>query len=91
MPEATWVAARDLMGDLELIPLPETAIPLEAIVLIKAIDENGDVGWFTRETDTLTQVEAIGALDVAHAAALANMVDGFFYEYGEDDEDEGDI
>lgn len=91
MSEDGYEPAGELLGTLSLIGLPETATPLDAIVLVKALDEDGNVTWYTRETEALTLFESIGALSVAHAMRLDGAVNGFIsldYDEYEDDEDE---
>jgi hypothetical protein len=83
----TYVPAGGMFGSLNLIPLPESAIPLEAIVFVKALDENGEACWYTRYTEDLSAMEAVGVLDVAHQLAKDGAIDGFICE-SEDEEDE---
>lgn len=86
--DVTWASAGDLLGTLELVSIPETCTPLEAIVLVKALDEDGSVTWFTRETESLTMFEPVGALNIAHALRLDGALNGFISF--EDDYDEED-
>lgn len=47
---------------LEVADLPDGFTPLEAIVLVKALDDEGDVTWCRRGTDGLTDEECVGIL-----------------------------
>jgi hypothetical protein len=57
--------AGEVLGSAKLVPLPDSAMVVDAVVLIKAMDADGDVGWYTRFTEDLSTVEAVGALTVA--------------------------
>lgn len=60
---------------LEVTPLPEGCIPLEAVVLIRCLDEDGDPTIEIRSTDGLASWDRIGmltvALDVTRESAAA--------------------
>ena len=74
------------LSTLDLVPLPEAAVPIEAIVLIKAFDENGEVAWYQRLTDGLSDFEAVGALVVAADLVKQGCIDGFMSSEDDDDE-----
>lgn len=57
--------AAEMLAHLELVPLGEKVQALDAVVLVKALDDEGRVGWYTRYTDSLTTVEVLGALRAA--------------------------
>ena len=52
----------DVLPGIALHPLAEGAIPLEAIVLVKVLDEDGDVGWTFLHTEAVSDEEMLGAL-----------------------------
>ena len=52
---------------LPLVGMPDSATPLAALVILKALDEDGEVAYFVRATDSLSSVEALG---MAHYAVL---------------------
>lgn len=52
----------EALAGLELEELEQGLVPLEALVLVKVIDEDGDPCWAVRTTDGLTDAEAMGAL-----------------------------
>jgi len=87
MSDVEMVAASEVLGDMELYALPETCVPLDAIVLIKALDEDGDVSWFARYTENISQAEAVGALSIQHQLALQGALDTFVW-VGDDEDDE---
>lgn len=89
MNEPDLVPASDLLGDLELSPLPEEVVPFEAIVLVKALDEDGDAAWYVRYTAGIGHAEAVGELAIQHALALQEAVDGYMPCYMDDEEDDG--
>lgn len=68
MPE--YVPADALMKDLRFLELPEQVVPLEAIVLLKALDEDGVPAWYTLFTQGVGNAEAVGALNLAYQLAL---------------------
>ena len=76
----------EALASLDLEALPDDVIPLEAIVLIKAFDENGEVAWYQRLTDGLSDFEAVGALVVAADLVKQGCIDGFMSSEDDDDE-----
>lgn len=46
-------------------PLPDGVTPLAAVVVVKGLDEDGDVAYYSRSTDGLMTVEAYGMLGFA--------------------------
>jgi hypothetical protein len=47
---------------LPLEGMPEDVTPLAAIVVVKALDEDGGPAYYCRATDGLSTVEALGML-----------------------------
>lgn len=70
----------------DLKPLPSNVVPLEAIVLVKAVDEHGDVTWLTRGTPGMHQFEMIGALSAALDRASGVAAEMWNVEDDDDDE-----
>jgi hypothetical protein len=58
------VPAEDVLKGLELHPLDSGWTPIEAFVLIKSFDEDGEVAWAYRTTHRLNREELLGALMV---------------------------
>lgn len=54
---------------LEVHPLEPGATPIEAFMLVKLLDDDGDVSWAYRTTNRLNREELLGALTV-HVALL---------------------
>ena len=52
----------EVLGAVELIKLPEGAVPLAAIVLIKYLDGEGHEAWCRRQTDGVGLMERLGVL-----------------------------
>jgi hypothetical protein len=59
----------EVLAGLEVHPLEPNWTPIEAFVLIKCLDEDGDAGWLYRTTNKLNREELLGAL-VVHADLL---------------------
>jgi len=55
-------------------PIPENFIPLDAIAIVKGL-EDGELTVFIRSTETLTDFEALGLLDAAHAQQQKEILD----------------
>jgi hypothetical protein len=52
-------------------PLPDGWQPLEALVLVKGINDDGWVSWATLTTDSLNKMEALGMLVEQQDALLS--------------------
>jgi len=63
--------------------LPENHIPLEAVSVIKCLDEEGDQVIFIRATDGLTAWEELGMLEIAKHTVEVELHEGFL---SDDDE-----
>lgn len=50
--------------------LPETIQPLEALVLVKGMQTNGEMCWSTLTTDNLSRMEALGMVTEQQRALL---------------------
>lgn len=72
---------------LETLELPDGYTPLEAVTIVKALDEEGQVSLLIRHTDGLSGWEALGMLASALATQQADAVNSFERE-GDDDEDD---
>jgi hypothetical protein len=57
----------EVLAGLDILVLPDGYMPIEAAVVVKTLDPDGDVAWLNRYTSGLTSIEAIGSL---HAAIL---------------------
>jgi hypothetical protein len=54
--------------------MPDDVTPLAALVVLKALDADGDVAYYARATDSLTTVEAIG-MAVYAETVMTNSLD----------------
>jgi len=54
--------------------LPEGWLPLEAVVLVKCIDADGDSCWINRKTENLNSMEQLGMLNAALLMAQQDIV-----------------
>ena len=85
-----FTTTEGILGSLEILAIPDEAVPLEAIVLVKALDENGVPSWYQRFTPDLSDFEAIGILSVALELVKTNCMDGYMCEYDDDADDDDD-
>jgi hypothetical protein len=84
--DLNYVKASDVLGTLSLVELPQNIVPVDAIVLVKAIDGDGDFEWYTRYTTGVGNAEAIGMLNLAYRLALNAGMHSFIDETSADDE-----
>jgi hypothetical protein len=61
---ADRVPIGEVLSELQLRPLPEDWTPVEAFVLIKCVDSDGDAQWAYRTTSAPNREELLGALTV---------------------------
>jgi hypothetical protein len=78
------VPVGEALNGLEVYPLPTGWTALEAIVLVKCIDEEGHASWAFRMTDGLNDEELLGALIVRTDLLRRRLYHSFV---GEDDDD----
>lgn len=57
----------EFMG-LDIVNMPDGYTPLSALVVVKVLDEEGNVAYVPRASDSLSSVEALG---MAHYAVVA--------------------
>lgn len=69
--------------NLDIEPLPEATTPLEAVVVIKVLDADGEVSLWVRTTAGLNGWERLGMLEIAAHSAKCALQGGF-------EPDEGD-
>lgn len=74
----------EVLSPLTIIPLGDGMMPIDAIVLVKAMDSDGRIGWYHRMTEGVTGTEAVGALVVA-TDIHRNAVRDNFRPIGEDE------
>lgn len=65
----------DVLGGLEIHALEPGSTAIEAFVLIKTLDGDGDVGWLYRTTNRLNREELLGALTVQVAVLAKELRD----------------
>lgn len=87
MNEATNTST--LMG-LDVLELPEGFVPLEAVAVIKALDEESRVSLLMRSTDGLNAWESLGMLDAACATTRDGLVSSFESDDIDNDDEEDD-
>lgn len=78
---------KDVFGDLEVTPIPDSYVPLSCFIMVKALDEDGDVTWIRRSTKDLTQVEELGAIHAARVILEKQIMDNFIPYSEEEDND----
>ena len=57
--------------------LPESWTPLDAVAVIKCLDEEGNVAYCVRSTETLTNMECYALLQITAQTQGQAIVDGF--------------
>jgi hypothetical protein len=67
------VPVAEVLAGLEIHSLPEGWTPLEALVLVKCLDDSGDATWSYRTTHRLNNEELLGAL-VVHTELLRHKL-----------------
>ena len=79
------VPIEQALPGIQLHPLPEGWTPVEAFVLVKAIDETGTSTWSYRTSNPLNREELLGVLTVQRRILLDELA----AEFGDDEiEDE---
>jgi hypothetical protein len=74
----------DVLSGLEIHPLEPSWTPMEAFVLVKCLDQDGDPTWAYRTTHRLNREELLGALIVQVDVLRKELLE----EWGGEDEDE---
>lgn len=74
----------------EVLDIPEEAVAVEVIVLIKALDEDGDPSVYTRTSEGLSAFEAVGMLQLELDRRRDLMLDAFRADGDGDDLDDED-
>lgn len=59
-----YVDAENVVSGLRLMALPDGVVPIEAIVIIKAMDADGHSSWRSRYSEGLSHIETVGAMRV---------------------------
>jgi hypothetical protein len=65
----------EVLSGLEIHALEPGSTAIEAFVLIKTLDEDGEVGWLYRTTNRLNREELLGALTVQVAVLAKELRD----------------
>lgn len=64
---------------IEFDPLPERSTPTDLLLIVKALDEDGEFTFYTRASESLSTWEAIGlltaTLDQLRKALSASFID----------------
>jgi len=58
-------------------PLPERWTPFEAVAVLKCLDEEGNVVFCVRSTETLTDMECFALLSITAQNQAQSIIDGF--------------
>jgi hypothetical protein len=66
-----------VLAGLWIFPLPEAWTPLEGIVLVKCLDEQGHPTWAFRSTDGINEEELLGVLTVRTDLLRRDLRDAF--------------
>lgn len=63
----------DVLNGLEIKALPESTVALEATMMIKAVDADGDICYHSRHTLDLPTVEALGMVTAQRELLLDDV------------------
>ena len=63
--------------------LPDNWTPLDAVAVIKCLDENGDLSFVIRSTASLSDWECFGLLELSARSQAEAVLDGFEDDKGE--------
>lgn len=66
-----------MIFNLETEPLPENWTPLDAVAVVKCLDEEGNLSFVIRSTQSLTDWECYGLLAVSSKIQAKEIMDGF--------------
>jgi len=67
----------EVLSGLAIQPLPDRWSPLEGIVLVKCLDEEGSPSWAFRTTAGLNDEELLGVLTVRIELLKDELVDSY--------------
>lgn len=82
-----YVAASKLLTGLRFESLPEGWTPVDAVALIKCLDEEGRPTWALRTTRTINDEEVLGALTIRTEMQRVALLQEYMYG-GQDDGDD---
>ena len=57
--------------------MPKNVTPLEAVAMVKCLDEEGHVTWFKMSTEDLNLMETFGMLMSAVVVTASTVEEGF--------------
>jgi hypothetical protein len=77
MSDPAYRPAGEILGALSIMPLPRETMIVEAVMVIKAIGEDGKISWYTRYSEDLHGVEALGALRAATLLQERSVMDAY--------------
>jgi hypothetical protein len=66
-----------VLGGLTIHPLPDRWSPLEGIVLVKCLDEEGVPTWAFRTTSGINDEELLGVLTVRIELLKSELLEGY--------------
>ena len=72
----------------DILALPSGWMPLEGVVLVKCLDDEGDLSWVFRTTAGLTDEELLGALMARTELCRMATVRSYLWGEREDDDDD---
>lgn len=75
-----------MIGNVQAGTVPKGAIVIEALAIIKCLDEDGDSMWLIRQTPDLAVIEGLGMADILHSNRMLHAQGCYTKENGEDDD-----
>lgn len=78
-------------SEVEIVPgisfdWPDGFTMLEAVIVVKCIDSDGNVGYLARQTDDLNAVEALGMVQFTDAMLRSKLVTATWLSVDDDDD-----
>lgn len=69
------VPIAEALSGMEIHPLDAGSVPVEAILLVKYLDDDGEQGWALRTTAPPNRYELLGALEVHRQLLLDGLTE----------------
>lgn len=72
-----FIPIEDAAPGITIVPLLPNYTVLEAVMLIKCLDEHGEEQWVSRWSDGINIAEVVGATKLMHELALHNALSAY--------------
>lgn len=78
----------EVLPGIEIRDLDEGEVPLDAVVLVKIMREDGRIAWCSRHSDNINDMEALGMVTSELAGLLRAALSETEEQNDEDEEDD---